>query len=42
MIQIENINVSYQQTLALDNITLTWRDLVLLELLDQMVLVNQL
>ena len=37
MIQIENINVSYQQTLALDNITL-----VLLGLLDQMVLVNQL
>mgnify|MGYP000355760225 CR=1 FL=1 len=42
MIQIENINVSYQQTLALDNITLNLEDLVLLELLDQMVLVNQL
>ena len=41
MIQIENINVSYQQTLALDNITLNLRDLVLLELLDQMVLVKQ-
>ena len=42
MIQIENINVSYQQTLALDNITLNLEGLVLLGLLDQMVLVNQL
>lgn len=42
MIQIENINVSYKETLALDNITLNLEDLVLLGLLDQMVLVNQL
>ena len=38
MIQIENINVSYQQTLALDNITL---NLVSPELLVLMVLANQ-
>ena len=42
MIQIENINVSYQQTLALDNITLNLEGPSITGIIDQMVLVNQL